>query len=438
MNITLARRSFRSLVRWRFTRVFVALIALALTAGVVPSGRPEDVGLSSERLHRINQLVQRYIDEKQIAGAVTAVTRRGRVAHLEPQGLMNIEAKTPMRRDAIFRMASMTKPVTGVAIMMLLEEGKVRLNDPVSKFIPEFRDSKVAIEKPRPAGPAEAPAPGQPPHAPDIYTVPANRDITVRDLLTHTSGLQSGGAGSGEASRLAPRNSTDTLATHIPRLGLVPLDFQPGTQWRYSGLAGIDTLGRIVEVASGLTFDQFLKQRIFDPLGMKDTAFYQPDEKMPRVATLYDRTPSGLQRRDAPAWLMTRTLFSGGAGLWSTAEDYLQFAQLLVNGGELNGKRLLSPRTVDLLASNHVGDLFAQAGATRRGMGFGLTVEVVMDPIQANRRTSSGSFGWDGAFGTHFWVDRKEQIAGILLIQQAVNATLNRDFENAVMQAIVD
>jgi CubicO group peptidase (beta-lactamase class C family) len=423
----------------RFTGSIVALIALGLTAGLVPSGKPEDVGLSTERLRHITQLVQRYIDEKQIAGAVTVVTRRGRVAHFEAQGLVNLEAKTPMRKDTIFRMASMSKPVTGVAIMMLLEEGKVRLADPVSRFIPEFKDPKVAIERPTPASPGTASAPqGHPPRPPEIYTVPANRGITVRDLLTHTSGLESGGAGTSEGARIAPRNTSDNLAGYIPKLGTVPLDFQPGTQWRYSGLAGIDTLGRIVEVVSGVTFDQFLKQRIFDPLGMKDTAFYQPQEKLPRVATLYDRTPAGFLRQDTPAWLATKTLFSGGGGLWSTPEDYTQFAQMLVNGGELNGTRLLSPRTVDLLASNHVGDLYAETGAARRGMGFGLTVEVVMDPIQANRRTSSGSFGWDGAFGTHFWVDRKEQLAGILLIQQSVNSTLNRDFENAVMQAIVD
>ena len=159
---------------------------------------------------------------------------------------------------------------------------------------------------------------------------------------------------------------------------------------------------------------------------------------MPRVAGLYTVSVKGLGRQETPGWLATRTLFSGGGGLWSTADDYIQFAQMLANGGELNGKRLLSPRTVDLMASNHVGDLYAQAGAARRGLGFGLTVDVVMDQIEANRRTSNGSFGWDGAFGTHFWVDRKEQLAGLLLIQRSTYAQLNRDFENAVMQAIVD
>src|SRR5207244_2385761 len=243
----------------------------------------------------------------------------------------------------------------------------------------------------------------------------------IRDLMTHTSGLESGGAGSREGARIAPRDTSKALADYIPRLGAVALDFQPGAQWRYSPLAGIDTLGRIVEIVSGQAFDQFLRQRIFEPLGMKDTAFYPTADRMPRVVTLYRRTSTGLERQETPAWLASTTLFSGGGGLWSTPEDYLQFAQMLVNGGQVNGRRLLSPRTVDLMAANHVGDLYGGVGAGGRlhGMGFGLTVEVVMDAVQANRRTSNGSFGWDGAFGTHFWVDRKEQLVGLLKIGRA-------------------
>jgi CubicO group peptidase (beta-lactamase class C family) len=323
--------------------------------------------------------------------------------------------------------------------MMLVEEGKVRLTDPVSRFIPEFKDTKVAVLKPLSGPAAPAATAEQPARTPEIYTVPASREITVRDLASHTAGLETGGAGAREGARIAPREPGTNLAAYIPKLGAVPLDFQPGTQWRYSGLAGIDVLGRIVEVASGLTFDRFLKERIFDPLGMKDTTFFPGEAAMPRVVTLYRRTPGTLTRQESPSWI-SKTLFSGGAGLWSTPEDYTQFAQMLVNGGELNGKRLLSPRTIDLMSSNHVGDLYADstANGSRRGMGFGLTVEVVMDPIAAARRTSPGSFGWDGAFGTHFWVDRKEQLTGLILIQQALNAQLNRDFENAVMQSIVE
>lgn len=419
----------------------VAFGAFAAAPAAAPASKGEDVGLSLERLQRIAQLVQRYIDDRQITGAVTLVARKGRTAHYEATGMMDADAKTPMRKDGVFRMASMTKPVTGVAILMLMEEGKLRLSDPVSRFIPEFKDTKVAMPKAAPARSGAPGSPGQPQASePEIYTVPATREITVRDLLTHTAGLESGGAGTREGGRIAPRKTSGALATWVSQLGAVPLDFQPGTQWRYSGLAGIDVLGRIVEVASGVTFDQFLKQRIFDPLGMKDTGFFPNEAQAPRVVTLYRRTPGRLDRQDTPDWLATRTFFSGGGGLWSTAQDYVQFAQMLTTGGEWNGTRLLSPRTVDLMSSNHVGDLYAQSNpeGARKGMGFGLTVEVAMDPIAANRRVSPGSFGWDGAFGTHFWVDRKEQLTAMVFIQQALNPQLNRDFENAVMQAIVE
>ena len=430
----------------RFARTLAAaaIAAVALTGtpqmaglGMPAVSRPEDVGLSTERLPRIHETVQRFLDAKQLSGAVTLVARRGRIAHFEAHGVMDLEAGTPMRKDAIFRIASMSKPVTGVAIMMLLEEGKLRLNDPVSRFMPEFKDMKVAVI--RPGYVAPAPVPGQRAPIPDYYTVPASREITVRDLLTHTSGLESGDLGNRVGARLVPRDTTRTLADYVPRLSQVPLDFQPGSQWTYSLLAGMETLSRIVEITSGLPYDQFLKQRIFDPLGMKDTGFVVPADRASRVATLYERTPKGLSRQDTPAWLSTKTFFSGGGGLYSTAEDYAQFAQMLVNGGELNGKRLLSPRTIDLMATNHVGDLYSGAGAGSRvqGMGFGLSMEVVMDPIRANRRTSVGTFGWDGAFGTHFWVDQKEKLIGVLMVQTP-GTGITRDFENAVMQAIVE
>src|SRR5471030_1183937 len=417
--------------------VAVVLLALSLTAAAAGPGKPEDVGMSSERLQRVNDVIKSYIDSNQISGAVTMVSRKGRIAHFEAQGLMDLEAKTPMRKDAIFRMASMSKPVTGVAILMLMEEGKLRLTDPVSRFIPEFKNPKVAMLK-NPTVPTAPPAaPGQPPPPPDIYTVPAERELTIRDLMTHTNGLETGGPGSREGARISPRSTSSNLAAYVPTLGAVPLDFQPGTKWQYSALSGIETLGRIVEITSGMTFDQFLQKRIFEPLGMKDTAFYPTDDRLPRVVALYERKNSGLSRTDTPSWLATRTLFSGGGGLWSTPEDYMQFAQMLVNSGQLNGKRLLSPRTVDLMSSNHVGDLYSGIGQQVKGMGFGLTVEVVMDGVSANRRESNGSFGWDGAFGTHFWVDRKEQLVGLLMVQE-YNGQLMRDFENAVMQAIVE
>ncbi len=428
----------------RTTLIAATLLLAALTVtshgagvGIPPAARPEEVGFSSDRLPRIHQTVQRYLDNGQLAGAVTLVARRGRVAHFEAHGVMDLETKTPMRKDAVFRIASMSKPVTGVAIAMLMEEGKLRLTDPVSRFIPSFKDVQVAVIKPGyVAPPAVA---GQPAPIPDYYTVPANREITVRDLLTHTSGLESGNLGNRVGARIAPRDVSKTLADQVPNLAKVPLDFQPGSQWTYSLLAGMDTLSRIVEIASGQTYDQFLRERLFGPLGMNDTGFFVPAEKTARIAGLYNRTPKGIVRGETPAWLSTTTFFSGGGGMWSTAEDYAQFAQMLVNGGELNGKRLLSPRTIGYMATNHVGELYSGAGAGSRvqGMGFGLSMEVVMDNVRANRQTSNGSFGWDGAFGTHFWVDPKEKLIGVLMVQTP-GTGVTRDFETAVMQALVD
>lgn len=423
-------------VRWLAHFLLVALLLAPLQAQMLPKAKPEEVGLSTERLQRINALIQSAIETNQLTGAVTLVARKGRVAHYEAQGFMELDNKTPMRKDALFRMASSSKPVASVAILMLMEEGKLRLNDPISRFIPEFRNPKVAVLKSTtPPPPA---APGQPPPAPDIYTIPASRIITVRDLLTHTSGLGSGGPSAGEMAKVAQtRTPTDTLADYIPRLGPLPLDFQPGTQWRYSPGAGIDTLGRIVEIASGLTFDQFLKQRIFDPLGMKDTFFALPEDRLPRLMTLYRRVNNQLEKNPNQPSLLNQKYFSGAGGLVSTAEDYFRFAQMLANGGQLNGKRLLSPRTVELMSSNHVGEMFVGQLGRPAGMGFGFAVEVVVDAIKANSRRSNGSFGWDGAFGTHFWVDPKEQLVAVLMIQTP-NRTLHADFENAVMQAIVE
>ena len=395
-----------------------------------PAAKPEDAGMSADRLKRIHESIQRHIDAGEICGAVTVVARRGHVVNFEAHGLMDIDSKKPMQKDTIFRLASMTKPITAVAVLMLVEEGKIRLSDPVSKFIPEFREMKVAMPLERTAGaPAE----------PGFNLVPANREITIHDLLTHTSGLVSGGLGAAQAAKIAPRNpATDTLANYVPKLAAVPLDFQPGTQWAYSGGAGPDTLSRIVEIVSGQTYDKFLRTRIFEPLGMKDTFFYPPTDRRPRLVTLYKKSPNGLVKDPNQDGYSNPNYFSGGGGLMSTAGDYLQFAQMLLNGGEWNGKRLLSPRTIELMASNHVGDMFnGKAGRPAHGMGFGLIVQVVEDHVAAGLHVANGSFGWDGAFGTQFWVNPKEKMVTIIMIQTQV-AQVQRDFENAVMQAIVE
>ena len=425
----------------RFPLAVAALAALALPLGAVSltPARPEEVGLSPERLQRVREAVQRHVDEKTIAGAVTIVARRGRVAHFEAQGLMDVEGRKPMAKDAIFRLASTSKPITSVAVMMLVEEGKVRLSDPISRFIPEFAAlNKVAV--PRPGGRGAAGGgrgAGRGGGEPAYDLVTANREITVQDLLTHGSGLLSGGLG---ASAAPTRSPDDTLAAYIPKLAAVPLDYQPATLWRYSGQAGFDVLSRIVEIASGLPYDRFLKTRIFDPLGMKDTGFVVPAASQPRLATIYRRTPEGLQRGENQNMLMRTTYFSGAGGMVSTAEDYLHFAQMLVNGGELDGKRLLGPRTVELMTANHTGDMVnGQFGRPARGMGFGLGVQTVLDPVAADLRQSPGTFGWAGAFGTNVNMDPKERMVTVVFIQnQGGSGALHRDFENAVMQAIVE
>jgi CubicO group peptidase (beta-lactamase class C family) len=371
--------------------------------------------------------MQRHIDAHAISGAVTLVARRGRIVHFEAHGFMDLETRKPMAKDAVFRLASMSKPVTAVAVLMLVEEGKIRLSDPVSRYIPEFKDTKVAMPKTGGRGGAGQTA---------IYLIPADREITVYDLLTHTSGLLSSGIAQAEAQRMAPKSASDTLATYIPRLGAVPLDFQPGSQWAYSGSAGPDVLSRIVEIVSGQPYDEYLRTRIFEPLGMKDTFFYPPDDRRSRIPVLYQR--NGLTRAPNQEPLTSKTYFSGAAGLMSTAEDYLQFAQMLLNGGVLNGKRLLGPRTVQLMASNHVGDMFnGKLGRPARGMGFGFLVAVIQDSVAAGLRVSNGSFGWDGLYGTQTWIDPKEQMVEIIMIQEQV-AAVQHGFENAVMQAIVD
>jgi CubicO group peptidase (beta-lactamase class C family) len=401
-----------------------ALLALPLAAASIEGVRPEDVGLSSDRLQRIHQVMERHIQAGDIAGGVTLVARKGRLAHLEAHGVMDLESRKPMPKDAIFRIASMSKPITGTAIVMLMEEGKIRLTDPVSKFIPEFRGLKVAVAQP--------PATAGGTKEPQFYTVPANREITIRDLLTHVSGLVSGPISTAEAAKYA-RQPNETLADYIPRLGGVPLEFQPGAQWRYSPGAGFDTLGRIVEIISGQTFDQFLRQRIFDPLGIKDLYFKPGEAGMVRLATVYRKNSGSLEKQARPDYANLK-YFSGAGGLLSTAEDYLQFAQMLLNGGQLNGTRLLSPKTVELMAAVHVPDTLP---GRPRGRGFGLSVQVVSDAVAANLRVSDGSYGWDGAFGTHFWIDPKEKIVGILMVQTP-NQEVSRDFENAIMQAVVD
>ena len=376
--------------------------ALALFTGLsiasteLPTAKPENVGMSSDRLKRIDEAMARHIEAGTITGAVTAVARRGQVVHFQAHGVFDVRTRQPMSTDAIFRMASSSKPVTGVAVMMLVEEGLIRLSDPVSRFIPEFKDMKVAIPKAGQAASSGPRAPNSQP--PEVDLVPAQREITIKDLLTHTSGLQSGGLGT--QAHPVERQPEDTLATFIPKLAAAPLDFQPGTQWRYSAGAGIDTLGRIIEIVSGMPLDRFMRQRIFEPLGMRDTYFNVPDREKRRQVPLYRKNGADWQVAAPMALLGSPIYFSGAAGLNSTAGDYLRFEQMLLNGGELNGTRLLSPRTVELMSMNHVGDMYHGMRGNDEGVGFGLTVYVTLDETRAPMWRSKGAFGWSGAFGT--------------------------------------
>jgi CubicO group peptidase (beta-lactamase class C family) len=389
---------------------------IAPLTAAAQSTRSSLAGFSAERLVRIHDLMQQRIDERQFPGAVTLVARNGRIVHLEAQGLMDVESERPMQTDAVFRIASMTKPVVAVAVLMMVEEGKMRLTDPASRFVPALAGLSVAT---------------------DVGTQPASRraafDITIRDLLTHTAGLMTRAGSNQPAIATGPHES---LADVLPRLENVLLDFEPGTRWAYSGRFAFDALARAVEVASGTPFDEFVEQRIFAPLGMDDTFFYPPDGH-PRIATLYASVDGALERRPEPDYA-NGVYFSGGGGLFSTAEDYLKFASMLLNGGALDGTRFLSRKTVDLMRSAFIP---ASLPGRAAGEGYGLGVRVVTDRVARNTLLSNGSFGWSGAFNTHFFIDPEENVIGIFMTQSVLLATrqqLRDDFETAVMQALVD
>src|SRR5438093_2416300 len=330
----------RLIVKSTAMLLLLLTLLLSTSAAETPRAKPDDVGISAQRLQRIHELMQRHIDAGSFSGTVTLVARNGRIAHLEAQGLMDIETKKEMAPNAMFRIMSMTKPIVGVSVLMMVEEGKVKLNDPVSKFIPEFKDLKVGVLQGTQPPPAPA---GQRGAEVRFYTVPAEREITIKDLLTHTSGLVSGPISNSENAKVALKGK-ESNADYIPRLGQVPLEFQPGTRWAYSAQAGFDTLVLVVERASGMKFDQFASQRIFVPLGMKDTFFYPAASYNPRIATLYSRGANGLQKQNNPNF-MNGVFFSGGGGLFTTAGDYLQLGQMLLKSRQLHGKRRLSPTT---------------------------------------------------------------------------------------------
>ena len=395
-----------------------------------PMVKPEEEGFSTERLQRVHDAMQRQIDAGKIAGVVTLIARNGKIVEFDAQGWADLDTKRPIQKDNVFNWASLTKTITAVAVLMMVEEGKVQLRDPVWRYIPEFKNEKVQV-----TGSSDL--------------VKANRDITIRDLLTHTSGI-------GESNPMSPKADeilTSTLAVMVPRYGAVPLSFQPGTKWQYSGWQAFDTLARVVEIASGKPYNTFLKERIFDPLGMKDTGFNPfADYRAPRLAFRYASAPNvyepdpnrpaqgPLKKMDPPTpWSVGNAYFSGGAGLSGTAEDYLRFAQMLINGGELNGKRLLSPETILMMRGNHVGDLFPgfQGTYPREGTGFGLGVQVVMDRSAGDILLPEGSFGWVGASGCEGVMIPKENIALVFMVGGGDNLAARTEFHTTAMQAFL-
>jgi CubicO group peptidase (beta-lactamase class C family) len=428
----LARRA------WKKIPILLGLFVLlaAATAQDLPSTKPDAVGLSSDRLDRIATTVQRSIDDKRIAGAVTLVVRHGHVAWFKSQGMMDREAGKAMRPDAMFRICSMTKPITSVAAMILYEEGKFLLDDPVSKYLPEFKNPKVLVK---------------PAHGGESYTIPAKNDITIRDLLRHTSGItyqwnddlgpiyEKGNVASGILQY------DGTIGDSVKNLAALPVLFNPGERFEYS--LSVDVVGRLVEVLSGQPLDQFFRTRIFEPLGMKDTYFYPPESKLDRLATAYTYYPGkGLNRfpdtpiREGPfvysadyPYRGPKKLFSGGAGLVSTAMDYARFCQMMLDEGKVGNTRLLSRKTVELMTHDQLGKI-----GPDQGIGIGFGIEGVKGPL--SDLGSVGEYNWGGFFYTGFTVDPKEQMIVIFMAQlhPTGDLTLDKQVNELAYQAIND
>jgi len=436
-----------AVIPWFRALVLAAVAGLAVSAQAPAPARapvsrpntPQSVGLSPARLERLHRGMQGFVDRREAAGIVTLLARNGRVADVHASGFQDAESRSTMRTDTIFRIASMTKPVTSVAVMMLYEEGKLLLTDPVSKFIPAFKGQRV-----RATGPDAPPEP-----------VPARRDSNIRELLSHRSGLtygflNGGPVGQGYRANGVPdglATTSLTLAEAMDKLAAEPLVSQPGTAWNYS--LSTDVLGRVVEVVSGQSLDAFFRERIFKPLGLNDTGFDVPEGKWSRLATVYSPDGAGGIRpmkdpetfgntvMSPVAWYQApKTYFSGGAGLVSTARDYARFAQMLLNGGELDGVRLLSPKTIELMTTSHTSDL-PPSGLVGGGAQFGLGFRVVTDLGATQTLGSHGLYGWSGIYGTVFWVDPKEKLVAIMLVQRYPGSPVAAAFQPLVYQAIV-
>ena len=389
----------------KYFRILLSVIIFyptALLADSFPIVKPSKQGFSSERLERIGDLSQRYIEEKKIAGMVNLVARNGKIVYYDAKGYRGLDDPRPLKKDSLFRIYSMTKPITSVALMMLYEKGAFQMKDPVSKFIPELKNLTVMNS------------------VGDI--VPAEKIMTMQHLMTHTAGFSYGFNPNDVIDKLyieAELVKATNLDDFVNRLATLPLRSEPGTKWHYS--VAVDVMGLVVERISGLTFDVYLQQEIFEPLKMTDTFFSVPEEKRSRfLPNQIWNAKSGEMNTvvEYPEWNYEDvTLFSGGGGLVSTAYDYLRFAEMLRNGGALNGKRLLSPKIIDFMTSNHVAALDENMYPGSPGLGFGLGFEIVTNPAALGLLSSVGEYSWSGAAGTLFWIDPVENIVSITMIQ---------------------
>ncbi len=441
--------------------IFAAVLtcSFSVTARELRSIKPERAGISQERLDRITDHMNQAVKDGTMVGGLGMIARNGKVVYTETYGLADREENQPMTEDAIFRIYSMSKPITGVALMILYEEGKFFLNDPVARYIPELANLEVAIStadgntkvasdgtNSRTIGAGDASKAGK--------TRKPKRQPTIRDLMRHTAGFTYGFFGNTEVDKMYREKEVmgqKDLKAFVTELGQVPLQYEPGTRWHYS--VSVDVQGRVVEAVSGMSFGEFLKKRLFTPLGMKDTGFIVPKDKLDRFAQIY--SPEGTSegsdlflRRNTSTKLVRSperidegymegaTFEGGGGGMVSTARDYLRFSQMMLNGGELDGVRILSPKTVELMTTNHLGDL--PMGFGRTGVGFGLGFAVTLNQGDIGELGSTGEYNWGGAAGTKFWIDPQENLIGLFMVQSIPHRTrLGNEFKLLTYQSII-
>lgn len=424
--------SARSVAARSAVALALAGAAFLLHAAPLPEAAPEEVGMSSQRLARLDAAMQKAVDSGELPGVVVMIARGGKLAYAKSFGWQDRDKRIPMREDSIFRLYSMTKPVVSVAAMMLVEEGKIGLQEPVSKYIPEFREMKVGVET------VDATT-----GKPVLSLADARRQITVQDLLRHTSGLTYGVLGQPTAIKKMYLDAEIfsqkwVLADFVKALAKLPLVFEPGSAWEYGHSS--DVLGRVVEVASGQTLDVFFSERIFKPLKMVDTDFYVPAEKLDRLAQPMPDVHTG-KTPELLDLTQPASFFAGGHGLVSTAADYLRFAQMLENGGELDGVRILGPKTVEYMTANHVNDRISKGAAwlPGHGYGFGLGFAARLETGQSEWPGSPGEYFWAGYGGTYFWVDPQEELVPVLMAQEPVRRQYYRVvLRNMVYQAIIE